>query len=122
MQTNALTQPKQKFWWQKFNYLLSAFVLLTISANLFLNHKKMVLYTEAEEINQQWVIRLGQYANLAQRVTKVNVSRNDVFSSHNVELEKSNLRKSLQSFEIQLELANLDLDNIDPPETRQALR
>ena len=122
MQTNALTQPKQKFWWQNFYYLLSAFVLLTISVNLYFNHKIMVLYTEAEETNQQWVIRLGQYANLAQRATEVNASRNDVFSSRGVELEKTNLRKSLQSFEIQLELANQDLDKIDPPETRQALR
>ncbi len=121
MQTNAFTQPKPLFWRQNLYYLLSALVLLTISANLYFNHKIMVLYTEADETNQQWEIRLGQYANLAQRATKVNASGNDVFSSRDVELEKSKIQKSLQSFEIQLGLANQDLDNINPPETRKSL-
>jgi PAS domain S-box-containing protein len=121
MQTNALTQPKKKLWWQKIYYLFSAFVLLTISGNLYLNHKIMVSYTEAEETNQQWVIRLGQYANLAQRATNVNAPGNNVFSSHDVELEKSNLQQSLESFEIQLEMAKRDLTNNVHAETRQAL-
>ncbi len=118
MQTN---QPKQKFRWNNIYYLLSAFVLLTIFGSLYLNHKIMDLFTQFEETNLQWTVRLGQYAHLAQRAAKVNAPGKDVFRSKDLALEKSNLKKSLQSFKIQLELANQDLNKIIHAETRQNL-
>lgn len=121
MQTIAYSQRKQKFRWHKIFYLLSVFVLLTVFGNLYLNHKIMMLYTQSEKTNQQWAFRLGQYANLAQSSAKVNAPGNDVFSSHDVELEKSNLQQFFKSFEAQLGRAKQDLTNNVSAEARQAL-
>ncbi|MFN2492503.1 MAG: hypothetical protein ABR501_06430 [Pyrinomonadaceae bacterium] len=92
---NRQRRPK----WHLVYFLLAFFDVFTVCVSLLLNHQIMRIYTHSVEINQKWAGRLGDYSELGQLAAAVNAPGNDVFDSHNVEIEIKRMRMALRVFD-----------------------
>ncbi|MBD2337037.1 HAMP domain-containing histidine kinase [Calothrix sp. FACHB-156] len=109
--------------WQYVYYALAAFDLLTISSSLYLNHKIMDIYTQSIEVNHEWATRLETYSDLGQLLAEVNAPGNDVFDSHNVNLESRRLASAQDIFEKKFNLVRQELQTqVDPAQSTHLLK
>lgn len=95
--------------WQYLYYVLAAFDVLTVLMSLYLSIQLMLIYRRSVAVNQQWAQRLTAYAKLGQFAMAVNAPGNEVFSSHDVELEQGNMLAALRDFTTHLESQQQEL-------------
>src|SRR2546423_1203790 len=85
--------------WHRLIYLLVAFAVFTVALSLYLSHQFMRIYVRAVAVNQVWVDRLDECARLGQFAAGVNAPGNDVFQSHQVDLERGKMEAALRLFD-----------------------
>lgn len=98
--------------WHLIYYALAAFDILTISVSLGVSYQIMEIYSQSVSVNQTWLGRSSQYADLGQSAMKVNAPGNDVFISRDVAGESEKLRVALHRFAAQMREARRDLTAI----------
>lgn len=84
--------------WHRVYYLLAAFDVLVVLLSLFLSYQILKIYNHSVEVNQQWVARKNENAELAILAGAVNAPGNNVFDSHDVAGESRKMQVALQVF------------------------
>jgi signal transduction histidine kinase len=108
--------------WQYIYYMLAAFDLLTVSSSLYLNHQIMNIYTQSIEVNHQWAARLETYSNLGEFLAAINAPGNDVFDSHDVEVESGRLAFAQATFQQNVNSIRQELQTqVDPAQAHHLL-
>ena len=95
--------------WLLVYYLLAGFTLVTVVMSLYLSHHLMARYRQTVASHQEWVTRLGEYAELGQLVALINAPGNAVLASHDVETESARLHMLLRLFATRLAALQEDL-------------
>ena len=93
--------------WLLVYYLLAGFTLVTVVMSLSLSHHLMQRYRRTVASHQEWVTRLGEYAELGQLVALINAPGNAVLASHDVETESVRMHMLLRLFATRLEMAEI---------------
>ncbi|MGI9164855.1 MAG: response regulator [Pyrinomonadaceae bacterium] len=88
--------------WHRVYYVLAGFDVLVVLCSLFLSHQILKIYNHSVEVNQQWVARGNENAELATLAGAVNAPGNNVFDSHDVDGESRKMRAALQDFNLHL--------------------
>ncbi|HEY9625172.1 MAG TPA: ATP-binding protein [Crinalium sp.] len=108
--------------WQYIYYMLAAFDLLTVSSSLYLNHQIMNIYTQSIEVNHQWAARLETYSNLGEFLAAINAPGNDVFDSHDVQVESGRLAFAQATFQKNVNSIRQELQTqVDPAQAHHLL-
>jgi PAS domain S-box-containing protein len=89
-------RPRMK--WRYVYFLLAAFVVLTISLSLLLNHQLVKTNKRTVQKNLQWVSWLKQCDALSKQAGEINVQGSDVLTSHDVPLESREMDAALSVF------------------------
>jgi signal transduction histidine kinase len=84
--------------WHLVYFALAAFDLLAVAGGLVLNHKIMAIYEDSVAINQDWALRRSQLGELRRHALAVNAPGNDVFDSHDVQLEMGRQDAALREY------------------------
>ena len=95
--------------WLLVYYLLAGFKLVTVVMSLSLSHHLMQRYRRTVASHQEWVTRLGEYAELGQLVALINAPGNAVLASHDVETESVRMHMLLRLFATRLAALQEDL-------------
>ena len=95
--------------WLLVYYLLAGFTLVTVVMSLSLSHHLMQRYRRTVASHQEWVTRLGEYAELGQLVALINAPGNAVLASHDVETESVRMHMLLRLFATRLAALQEDL-------------
>jgi PAS domain S-box-containing protein len=101
--------------WNRVYFLLAAFVVLTVSLSLFLNHQLVETNKRTVQGNRQWVIRLKQCDELSKMAGQVNAPGNDILSSRDVPVEASRRDGALFVFDQALSVLRSELSQNIPP-------
>ncbi len=109
--------------WQYVYYALAAFDLLTVSSSLYLNHRIMEIYARSIAVNHQWAARLEGYSNLDYLLSALNAPGNDIFDSHNVELEAQRLKVAQDNFQKNISAVEHELETeVEPAYAKQLMK
>ena len=103
--TRRLSAPK----WHRVYYLLAAFDVLIVLLGMFLAYQIVGIFDRSIEVNQEWVERLNNYAELGPLAGAVNAPGNDVFETHDVDGESLKMKVALRPFNVQMTAVEDDL-------------
>lgn len=95
--------------WRLLYYALAAFVLITLSAGLFLTHNVVKIYTDSVELDREWANRLGSLTTLGELAQKTNAPGNDIFDTFDVPGERHERDAARARFNVQLEVIRDEL-------------
>jgi PAS domain S-box-containing protein len=95
-QTGVSQSPKTKL--RFLHFLLTGFVLFTISISFYSSHRQLRIYTESVRVNQKWAQRQERYGDLENLAEEVNIAGNDVFHSYNADAESAKMHTALSRF------------------------
>jgi two-component system, sensor histidine kinase and response regulator len=95
--------------WHRGYYLLAALGVVTITLSLFLMHRLRQIYTESVRVDQEWALRLADYAMLGRLAAEVNEPVNNVFHSHNLPAELDRFQRAKAGFFQRLRIVRIDL-------------
>jgi PAS domain S-box-containing protein len=84
--------------WHYVHFLLAAFVVLTVSLSLFLNHQLVETHKRTIQVNLQWVSWLMQCDILSRQAADIHVQGSDVLASHDVPKESGEMDAALSVF------------------------
>ena len=85
--------------WHRVYYMLTAFNVLVVLLGLFLNRELVRIYDSSVAVNQEWVRRLDNLNELGPLIGAIDAPGNNVFDTHAVNEESSNLSEALRTFD-----------------------
>ena len=101
--------------WHYLYFLLAAFVVLTVSLSLFLNHQLVETHKRTVQRNLQWVSWIKQCDALSKRAGEIHVQGSDVLTSHDVPLESGEMDAAFSVFNHILSMLRSELQrNVSP--------
>src|SRR5262245_61110718 len=89
--------------WHRLFHLLVACAVFTVALSVYLSHQFMRIYAHSVVVNQAWVERLHACSEVGQLAAGVNAPGNDVFQSHQVEVETHKMHAALRRFDERLD-------------------
>ena len=84
--------------WHRVYYLLAAFDVVIVLLTLFLNYQILQVYSDSAKASQEWTDRRNEMDELGKLASAVNAPGNDVFDSHEVDVESREMGAALQVF------------------------
>lgn len=101
--------------WYIVYILLAGFDILTVSISLYLNHQISGVYKESVTVNDEWSKQQSALIKLSRLANLVNTPGNDVFISHDANIESERYKMAASKFTVQINQIEKDLKtNFDP--------
>lgn len=89
-------------------FVLAAVDIAAITASLSFSREIIADFSDAVQVNHQWVQRQGHYSDLAELAGELTMPGTDIFDSRNVDRESLRLKTAESRFKEQLELAKTE--------------
>lgn len=109
--------------WHYMYFVLAAVDIAAITASLSFSREIIADFSDAVQVNHQWVQRQGHYSDLAELAGELTMPGTDVFDSKNVDRETLRLKTAESRFKEQLELARTEARlNVPPDQVGEVVR
>ncbi|MDQ2974354.1 MAG: PAS domain S-box protein, partial [Acidobacteriota bacterium] len=95
--------------WYRVYYFLAAFNVLVVLLGLLLTHQMLKIHKGSIEVNQRWVEHRNAVRDLGTLSGAVNAPGNDVFGSHDVEIESARMKVAVGAFNDRMAVVEKDL-------------
>lgn len=89
-------------------FVLAAVDIAAITASLSFSREIIADFSDAVQVNHQWVQRQGHFSDLAELAGELTMPGTDIFDSRNVDRETLRLKTAESRFKEQLELAKTE--------------
>jgi signal transduction histidine kinase len=104
--------------WHLIYYFLAALDIAGIGGSLYLGHKIMQIYRASVDVNQRWADILSDLSVLVDAAGDIDVPGNDVFDTHDVELEQNRFKSAASTFRTHIEDLREKLEAL--PDSRES--